>query len=54
MMMPMTEPWADEAILGELTACPDCGQLVGDACQHCADEWRQRAQRWERLRRVAT
>ena len=53
MVMPMTEPWADEVILGEPIACPDCGQPVAAACQECEDEWRQRAQRWERLRRGA-
>ena len=53
MVMPMTEPWADEVILGELTSCPDCGESVADDCQDCADEWRRRDLRWERRRRKA-
>ncbi len=60
MVMPMTEPWADEAILGDGFLCSDCRHYVdpaplserdSDVCRDCAAYWRRCRRRAEqRLR----
>jgi hypothetical protein len=58
--MPMTDPRDDDVILGDLSTCPDCGQVFDpelrtgpdpDICDDCAGEWERRRRRWERRRR---
>ena len=57
MVMPMTEPWADEAILGDGFLCLDCRSYVDptpsdgpgtDVCRDCAAYWRRCRRRAER------